>query len=100
MYAGKHEIVLAGRSEAAKMMAAVANAPAESSVTMNSGQFAKLAHLVDYLCEIAHESISGGMGDPRYWVPLEEYVKLKREKQNLAAQCAPLNVQLADWGTL
>jgi hypothetical protein len=30
------------------------------------------------------------MGDPRYWVPLEEYARLKRHQQERIAQTAAL----------
>lgn len=97
MYASKSEVISGGSSEAAKMKAAVANAAADAKVTMNVRQFARLAELLESLCEVALGEASGGMGDPRYWVPLEEYTKLKRENQHLAAQCAPIDLQLAGW---
>ena len=97
MYANKHEIIAAGCSEAAKMKSAIANSAADAKVTMNVRQFAQLAGLLESLCETALGDASGGMGDPRYWVPLEEYTRLMREKQQLAAQCAPLDLQLGGW---
>jgi hypothetical protein len=97
MNASKHEIIAAGCAEAAKMKSAVANAAADTNVTMSARQFARLADLLESLCETALGDASGGMGDPRYWVPLEEYTKLKSEKQRLADQCAPFDLQLAGW---
>jgi len=97
MYASKHEIISAGFSEAAKMKSAVANAAADANVTMNVRQFARLAGLLESLCENALGESRGGMGDPRYWVPLEEYAKLKRENQQLAVQSAPFDLRLGDW---
>lgn len=97
MYASKHEIISAGCSEAAKMKSAVANAAADANVTMNVRQFARLAVLLESLCETALGDASGGMGDPRYWVPLEEYAKLKRRNQQLVAQSAPFDLGLGGW---
>jgi hypothetical protein len=64
---------------------------------MTVRQFAQLAGLLESLCETTLGDASGGMGDPRYWVPLEEYTKLKREIQQLVAQCAPFDLQLDGW---
>jgi len=97
MYANKHEIISAGFSEAAKMKAAVANAAVDANVRMDVRQFARLAGLLESLCETALGEVSGGMGDPRYWVPLEEYAKLKREYQQVSAQSAPFDLQLGGW---
>lgn len=97
MYATKHEIISAGFSEAAKMKSAVANAAADANVRMDIRQFARLAGLLESLCETALSEASGGMGDPRYWVPLEEYAKLKRENQRLAVQSAPFDLRLGGW---
>lgn len=92
MNADQHRIISAGRTEAAKMKAAVADADAEAQVTMNARQFGILASLVEGLCEIASETVSGDLGDPRYWVPLEEYAKVKRQAQRLAAELVPLDL--------
>ncbi|MBV1690251.1 hypothetical protein KRR38_21845 [Novosphingobium sp. G106] len=97
MYASKHEIISAGFSEAVKMKSAVANAAADANVTMNVRQFGRLAGLLESLCETALGEVGGGMGDPRYWVPLEEYAKLKREYQQLSAQSAPFDLRLSGW---
>lgn len=95
MQADKYQIISAGLSEAAKMKAAVAQAGADSRVTMPAGHFSVLAALVESLCEVAQGADSGGMGDARYWVPLEEYAKLKREAQRLATEQASLGVSLS-----
>lgn len=97
MYATKQEIISAGFSEAAKMKSAVANAVADANVRMDARQFARLAGLLESLCETALGEMSGGMGDPRYWVPLEEYAKLKREYQQLSAQSASFDLRLSGW---
>lgn len=97
MYPDKHAIISAARSEAARMQSSVAGAESGARVTMEARQFATLASLVESLCEIAQGTVSGSMGDPQYWVPLEEYAKLKREKQKLAAHCASFDLQLTGW---
>ena len=94
MYANKHEIISAGCSEAAKMKSAVASVAADANVKMTARQFARLAGLIENLSRIALGDAAGGMGDPRYWVPLEEYARLRRENQRLAAQCAPFDLEL------
>lgn len=81
MFARKQEIITAARSEAARMKGAVAEAADDARVAMNARQFSTLAGLIDDLCEIALDTIVGNMGDPRYWVPLEEYARLKRRYQ-------------------
>lgn len=97
MYATKHEIISAGLSEAAKMKSAVANAASDTNVRMDVRQFGRLAGLLESLCETALGQVSGGMGDPRYWVPLEEYAKLKRAYQQLSAQSASFDLRLSGW---
>lgn len=98
MSAKKHEIISAGRSEAARMRNAVAQAASDAQVTMNARQFATLARLIESLCEVGLETVGGSMGDPRYWVPLEEYAKLKRERAELlAARQTSFDTLLGGW---
>ena len=78
------------------MKGAVAQATPGDRVTMTAGQFSQLANLIDKLCEIALDSSSGALGDPRYWVPLEEYARLKRRQQELAGEIAPARVLLGN----
>lgn len=98
MYSDKHEIISAGRSEAAKMKSAIIDAEADAKVTMNVGQFSVLASLVENLCEIALDDASGDLGDPRYWVPLPEYARLRQRVQKLATQAATANLSLRGVG--
>lgn len=98
MYSDKHEIISAGRSEAAKMKSAVVDAAADAKVTMNVGQFSVLASLVENLCEIALDDARGDLGDPRYWVPLQEYARLRQRVQKLARQAATANLSLRGVG--
>lgn len=97
MHPDKHEVISAGLAEAAKMKTAVAQAGAGARVTMHAAQFSVLAALVENLCEIANGTVSGDLGDPRYWVPLGEYVKLKQDRQRLLAEQAAFNVSLSGW---
>lgn len=98
MYSDKHEIISAGRSEAVKMKSAIVDAAADAKVTMNVGQFSVLASLVENLCEIALDDSRGDLGDPRYWVPLAEYARLRQRAQMLATQAAAASVSLHGLG--
>ena len=78
MLAEQFDVVAAGRIEASRMKQSVSAVSAGTNVTMDAGQFVKLADLIASLCEIA-ASTPRGLSDPQYWVPLPEYVKLKRK---------------------
>lgn len=96
MDAKSQNIVFAGRSEAERMKRAVADAAPDDRMTMKAGQFAQLANLIDSLCEIALDNSSGALGDPRYWVPLEEYARLKRKQPDFAGEMASPRVLLGN----
>lgn len=96
MQANSQDIISAGRSEAERMKGTVARATPGDRVTMTAGQFSQLATLIDRLCEIALDSSSGTLGDPRYWVPLEEYARLKRRQQEPAGEIEPSRMLLGN----
>jgi hypothetical protein len=91
MVARSYDIIAAARSEAARMSASIADAAVDARVSMSAGQFAKLATLLDNLCDVALDQTSGGIGDPRYWVPLEEFARLKRKHHERLVQPAALS---------
>lgn len=72
-----HTIV---RAEVARMTAAVASAAPDASIAMSAAQFRKLADLLDHLDKRIEllEAVEGEQfGDPRYWVPLPVYERLR-----------------------
>lgn len=81
------------RAEAERMRAAIANADDDAKVTMSTGQFATLSQLITHLCDRAADS-PGEMGDPRYWVPLEIFAKVRKAASQLQAECDILRMQV------
>jgi hypothetical protein len=98
----RQSVVAAGKSEAARMHASVAEADPAGNVQMSVVQFERLAELIAALARAAENldaapseanpAGTGIPGDPRYWVPLAHYARTK-------ARCDALE-RLASCGAL
>jgi len=74
------------REETDRMLKATSSAPHDAQVAMPASQFRKLAGWLAQLCDVLEESERGNegrLGDPRYWVPLANYQKLKADNLQL-----------------
>ena len=77
------------RAEAEKMRAAVTSAAGDATVTMSVDQFAVLSRLIFQLCDLVGGP-PGSLGDARYWVPLDIFVKVKAMAARLQQECEDL----------
>jgi hypothetical protein len=94
----RQSIITAGQAESQRMRASVAEADPEGQVQMSVAQFARLADLIATLASQDEPATEAGAtepaapGDPRYWVPLAHFARLK-------ARCDALE-RLASCGAL
>lgn len=72
------ELLNAVREEAKRMEAIAKQARPGDRIAMDAGQFGKLSELILRLCNLT-EFETEALGCPKYWVPLEEFQKLKRK---------------------
>lgn len=77
----EHRIIVeAARGEAQRMRGAVATDCGENArVAIAVSQFAKLADLLDHLADAIDFPAEEGLNDPRYWVPLGHFQKVRAE---------------------
>lgn len=80
------------RAEARRMQTAIANAEKGAVVNMSCDQFAVLSQLIGLLCDAA-TGPAGKLGDPKYWVPLDIFVKAKERAARLQSECEQLRNQ-------
>lgn len=94
----RQSIIAAGQAESQRMRASVADADPEGQVQMSVAQFVRLADLIASLARedepvpASGEADPAAPGDPRYWVPLAHFARLK-------ARCDALE-RLASCGAL
>lgn len=75
------EMLNAAREEAMRMEAIAKQARSGDKISMEAGQFGKLSELILGLCNLM-EFEADALGSPKYWVPLEEFQKLKRKVES------------------
>ena len=88
----KTEILNAARAEAARMQAVAQAADPAGEVRMGVAQFGRLGALIAALATLGEGQESpvasphAGPGNPRYWVPLPEFARLKARHEALCRQ--------------
>lgn len=74
-------IVAAAQEEVRRMTASARNQAEDATVTMSVRQFRRLADLMVQLSAACLDAPTtdgaGELGNPRYWVPLEHFNRLK-----------------------
>jgi hypothetical protein len=90
-----HQTVAIARAEAEKMQAAVAGTGPDAKVTMSSDQFATVSRLITQLCDLANGP-PGNLGDARYWVPLDVFVRVRDKATRLQRDCDELRAGHSD----
>ena len=94
MHEHSKHVVSAALAEATKMKAAVHGASEDGRVDMSVRQFSTLALLIEQLClGLPHPDI-GSFGNPRYWVPLDVFIKSQESNRLLKSECASLRAEL------
>jgi hypothetical protein len=81
------------RAEANRMRAAVGQADTNGKVHMSAGQFRQLADLISQLCDCIPDPDPGSFADRRFWIPIDQFEKLKK-RVNALEQSAALATEL------
>lgn len=88
----EEQTISIARAEAEKMQAAIAGAETDAKVSMSRDQFAVLSRMIVLLCDLV-SGPPGKLGDPKYWVPLEMFVRVRELTARLQADCDQLRAQ-------
>lgn len=97
------------RAEIERMRGAIAHADPQSEVRMRAGQFGQLADFMEVLIDrvsampeatAQDDEDEDGMGDPRYWVPLDHFQRIKADADHWRAEHGRLQHSDGDRFTL
>lgn len=86
------QTVSIARAEAERMRSAIAGSEKDTIVKMTADQFAVVAQLITHLCDQL-EPAPGALGDPKYWVPLDVFQRVRGLAQKFQAECEELRLQ-------
>ncbi len=91
----KLDVVEAGRTEALSMRGAIAGRAPDAEVRLTVAHFAHLADLLDALASKAASRWDDTMDDPRYFVPLDHFRRVKQEAARVEGEYAELQQRYA-----
>lgn len=81
------DIVTIARIEVERMQAAIASVGEATQVGMDINHFTRIAGLLDGLLERVGQVDEAEFGDPRYWVPLPQFQRIKAEASHWRSEC-------------